>query len=363
MRRLFFENSFKYRVARHLIFFLATVFVFTVILYVQNDSYSLFHSFSTTLINAIFFFAYAYITIFLLIPEFLLKENPWWFVLLFLLVGVGLSSLKLVVSNNIFYAFISPENIQREGIMNLRFIVVNTKDMTFIVALFCIGKYVKDYLYTKNLHEKLEKQNKEALGKLLQSQFDPHFLFNTINNLYALSLLNPLKTLDVIQRIKIALTYIIDESQKELVEVEDEITLVENYIQLEKLRYGSRLKIEFQQKGKMKHFKVPPLVLFFLVENSFKHGSSLDAGSPWIKICVTTEPGEVLFSVENSKPRIYIEKQKDVLKGQGYQNFRKRLDLMYSQTGYKLEIKNEDSSFKVNLRLKEKEFEVSRKKY
>lgn len=348
---------------RHVIFFLVTVFVFTIILHIQNKDNNLLYSFWTTLLNAFFFFSYAYITIFLLIPEYLLKGNVWWFMLLFLLVGVALSSLKLVVSNNIFYSVLSPENIDREGIMNLRFIMVNTKDMTFIVALFCVGKYVKDYVYTENLHKTLETQNKEAQGKLLQVQFDPHFLFNTINNLYALSLLNPLKTLDVIARIKTVLAYIIEESQKELVELEDEITLVKNYIQLEELRYGKRLKIEFHQKGETKYFKIPPMILFFLVENSFKHGSSLDAGTPWIKINIEVDPGEVTLSVENSKPSVHIEKENNEIEGRGYINLTKRLDLMYTAKGYELDIENKNTSFKVKLLLKEKEVEVSRETY
>ncbi len=362
MSKLFFENSFKYRLVRHIIFFLVTVLGFTFVLFSQNPTENFLVSFRITFVNAFFFFGYAYITIFLLIPEYLLKGSVWWFILLFLLIGVGLSALKLVVSNNIFYSAFSPENTKREGIMNLRFMVVNTKDMTFVVALFCIAKYVKDYLYTKSLHKVLESQNKEAQGKLLQSQFDPHFLFNTINNLYALSLLNPAKTLDVITRMKTVLAYIIEESQKDFVELEDEITLVENYIQLEKLRYGKRLKIEFHQSNGPKYFKIPPMILFFLVENGFKHGTSLDAGTPWLKISITVTPGEVLFSVENSKPKTYIEKKEDELEGRGYKNLKKRLDLIYSK-GYNIVIANNNTSFKVDLILKEKELEASRKTY
>ncbi len=363
MGNFFFDNALKYRLARHVAFFLLTVFIFSVIFYVQNTSSSFLHSFGVTVLNAFFFFAYAYITIFLLIPEYLLKGDAGWFAVLLLLVGIGMSALKLVVSDNIFYSALSPENIERKGIMDLRFIFMNTKDMTFIVALFCIGKYVKDYLYAKSLHKKLEKQNKEAQGRLLQSQFDPHFLFNTINNLYALSLLNPVKTLDVIVRIKTVLGYIIDESQKELVWLGDEIALVENYIQLEELRYGKRLEIVFRKKGETEKIKIPPMLLFFMVENSFKHGSSLDAGTPWIKINVIVSHEEVVFSVENSKPKAYDGKRAGRLEGRGYENFKKRLDLMYSKQGYNLAVENGDASFRVGLILKTREIEAVRKIY
>ena len=179
-----------------------------------------------------------------------------------------------------------------KGYPNLRFIIVNTKDMTFIVALFCIAKYVKDYMYAERIWKILEMKNKEAQLKLYQSQFDPHFLFNTINNLYALSLLNPKKTKEVIERIKIVLKYITGDTQKEFVDLQHEILLVENYIQLEKLRYGKRLKVEFETEGNLLSQKIPPMILFYLVENCLKHGSSLDAGTPWICLLYTSDAAD-----------------------------------------------------------------------
>ena len=261
MNKLIYDNRIKFRFFRHFVFFLIIVFLFTYIFFVQNSSGTFLNTLWVTFINSLFFFAYAYITIFLLIPEYLIKRKVIWFMLLFLLVGIGLSAIKLVISDHIFYSSISPENMQRSGIMNLRFIVVNTKDMTFIVAFFCIAKYVKDYLYAESFRKKLEVQNKEAQSKLLQSQFDPHFLFNTINNLYALSLLHPTKTKEVITRIKIVLNYIIDESQKDFVELQQEVSLVENYIQLEKLRYGKRLKVEYISNGNLNSVRIPPMIL------------------------------------------------------------------------------------------------------
>lgn len=353
MNKLLYDNGFGYRFTRHLLFFLATVLLFTAILNARNGTWGLGQTFRVTLLNALFFFGYAYITIFLLIPEFLLKQKIAWFILLFLLIGVGLSALKLVSSDFIFYASIAPENIEKSGIMNLRFIVVNTKDMSFIVALFCIAKYVKDYLFAERVRSKLEAQNREAQGKLLQSQFDPHFMFNTINNLYALSLLNPKKTKDVIGRMKKVLNYIIGESQKEFVSLEDEVALVENYIQLEKLRYGKRLQVDFTTEGDIAEVRIPPMILFFLVENCFKHGSSLDAGTPWIRIRVKAEPGKIVFLTENSKPQTVLKQDSDKTAGTGFKNLKKRLAIIYRPDGYHLEIEDKETEFKVKLEVKE----------
>ena len=349
MNRFLYNNSVKFRIFRHVLFFLITVLAFSAILFVQNKTEGFGDTLWVTFVNALFFFGYAYITIFLLIPEFLLNKKTGWFAMLFLLVGVAFSALKLVVSDQIFYSSISPENIGRKGIFNLRFIVVNTKDMTFIVALFCIVKYIKDYLYAEQIRELLIKQTKEAQRKLFQTQFDPHFMFNTINNLYAISLLNPQKTIEVISRIKIVLNYIIDEIQKEFVEIESEIELVKNYIQLEKLRYGSRLKVDFQVEGDLRSHKIPPMILFFLIENSFRHGCSLDAGNPWINVEIKLEPEKIKLLVENSKPINPTNKNQS---GQQLKNLRKRLNLMYGAGGYDLKIWEKDNTYKVFIEIK-----------
>jgi len=363
MNKLIFENRFKYRLIRHLLFFVLTVVLFAAIFYVQNRTGTFVETFGITAINALFFFAYAYITIFLLIPEYLIKQKILLFLVLFILVGIGFSALKLVVSDHIFYSSISPENIQRSGIMNLRFIIVNTKDMTFIVALFCIIKYAKDYIYAEQIHKKLEVQSKKAQNKLLQSQFDPHFLFNTINNLYALSLLNPLKTLEVIKRIKMVLNYIINESQKQFVGLQDEILLVENYIELEKLRYGKRLNIDLEKKGDFSKMRIPPMILFFLVENCFKHGSSLDAGTPWINIGIEVKNNMTILRTENSMPKAKLQTEINENGGHGLKNIRKRLNMIYSKGSFQLEINRKDTAFMVVLKLKTIEIENTVEKY
>ncbi len=349
MNQFLYNNSLKYRLSRHILFFVLMVLAFAVILFLQNKSESLYKMLWITFINGLFFFSYAYITIFLLIPEFLLTKKTIWFALIFILIGIALSSLKLVVSDQIFYSSISPENIEKRGLLNLRFIVVNAKDMTFIVALFCIAKYIKDYLYAEEIRKLVILQTKEAQRKLFQSQFDPHFMFNTINNLYAISLLNPLKTIEVISRIKIVLNYIIEEIQKEYVDLKGEIELVKNYIQLEKLRYGSRLKVNLNVDGNLQPHKIPPMILFFLIENCFKHGSSLDAGSPWINVEIKVEPEKIRLEVENSKPSSQPPKSKN---NNQLKHLRKRLEIMYNPSGYKLEVSDNENSFKVYLELK-----------
>ncbi len=362
MNRFLFDNTIKYRIGRHLLLFTSMVIFFAIIIYVQKNTESFSEAIWLTFLNALFFFSYAYITIFLLVPEFLIRGKIFWFIVLLFLVGTGLSAIKLVVSDQIFYSAISPENIQDSGIMNLRFIAVNTKDMTFVVAVFCIAKYIKDFLYSEQHRKVLEQQTKRAQRKLFQSQFDPHFLFNTINNMYALSLLNPAKTNEVINRIKIVLNYIIEEIQKEFVVLRHEIALIENFIQLEKLRYGKRLKVDILLEGELQDAKIPPLILFVLVENCFKHGTSLDAGTPWIKIKVKTIAGKIFLSAENSKPKSVLKEKNEQKESFQLKNLRRRLQLIYSPEGFDLRIKDNIDSFKVEIELRE-DIEIIQNKY
>ncbi len=358
MNKLVFDNNFKYRIFRHLIFFLVAVFLFAAVLFVQDRTFSFSHLLWVTFLNSLFFFGFAYVTIFLLIPEFLLNRKIFWFAVLFLLVGIALSTLKLIVSDEIFYFSISPENVEQTGLITLRLVVVNTKDMTFIVALFCIAKFAKDYIYIENIRKKLEIQNREAQRKLLQSQLQPHFLFNTINNLYALSVLHSEKTKEVVKRIKTVLNYIIVDSQQDLIKVEEEVVLVENYISLEKLRYGNRLHVNFEKQGDFDNIKIPPMILFFLVENCFKHGSSVDVGHPWINILVEVVPGKILLSTENNKAAQHNSPDGKKHKGNGLTNLQKRLDFIYSKNGYQLKIADTGNAFKVNLEIVENAIEI-----
>lgn len=349
MNKLLFDISGPYRTIRHLIFFIFTVLVFNTILTLQHPENSFYANLWITFLNALFFFGYAYITIFLLVPEYLIKRKVAWFITLFILIGVALSALKLVVSDQIYYASLAPENVDQKGLFELRYIVVNTKDMSFIVALFCIAKYVKDYVYVQGIKKQLEDENKQAQVKLIQSQFDPHFLFNTINNLYALSLLNPQKTFEVIGGIIKVLGFINTEIRKTSVLLNEEIELVENYVRLEKIRYGERLNVQLLVKDHDDHFPVPPMVLFYLVENCFRHGSSLDAGTPWIKITVEGDEEKVCLNTENSIPT-KLPGQDEVEETQvDLINLRKRLNIMYQPDGFDLEVTRYEAEFAVKL--------------
>jgi LytS/YehU family sensor histidine kinase len=363
MNRIIFDIRIRYRIIRHFVLFVVTVMLFALVLFFQDKQKNFSEALLVTSLNSVFFFGYAYIVLFLLIPEFLLKRKIAWFLLLFLLVGTALSALKFAVSDEIFYASVAPENFQPGSMKSLRFMLINTKDMTFIVALFCVTKFSKDFIYTERQREKLEIQNRVARQRLLQSQLNPHFLFNTINNLYALSLLQPEKTAEITERIQRILHYVVEQSRHDFVQLTDEVALVENYLSLEKLRYGDRLKTEIIKKGNLSAWRIPPMVLFFLVENCIKHGSSPDTGTPWLLVSITSHPNILMLKISNSIPnnrqKIYDENNG----GNGLQNLKKRLAILYPVNGYEFQIDDNEKEFITRLQLKKSTNEMGTKTY
>lgn len=346
MNEFLFHTDLKYRIARHITFFVLIVLIFTLVLFGRSDGQHFLHLLLTTLVNAIIFLGYGYLTLFLLIPVFLHKRRFFWFGFSFLGLGFSLSAIKLSISDFIFYSSISPEFVGSEGLLNLRYILINTKDMSFIVALFVIARFTRDWLIAQNQNKGLQKIYSELNLKLLQGRFEPHFLFNTMNNLYALSLKNPQKTLDVIQKLKRVLRFAISDAQKEKVPLSNEFEMIEDFMQIEQIRYGSRLKIRKSVSGNCRGLTIAPFLLYSLVENCFRHGSSTDAGRPWISVTLNCENSKVRFETRNSIPKKY---QPDLpIQEKGLLNLRQRLEIIYPER-YSLLLEEDSLEFRTKL--------------
>ncbi len=351
MQKLLFHNDLCYRITRHLFFILGTLLFFSMLLYVSGTHSSYPEALRITAINSFFFLGYAYLTLFLFIPFALLRKKVARFLLLFIVAGVILSILKLLVSDEIFYASVSPEYFIEGKTGTISKLLINAKDMTFFVALLCVGKFTKDFIYTERQLQELEKQNREARQRLLQSQLNPHFLYNTINNLYALSLLDPGKTLAVTKKIQKVLAYIVEQSRYSFLDLREELDLVRNYVSLEKLRYGNRLTAKIVRKGNVEEWKVPPMVLFLMAENGIRHGSRSDTGNSWLRIVVDAKPGALVLEGTNSKPPFYNENKNEKTRGTGLRNLKKRLEILYPVNSYAIEVEETEQSFCIRLTL------------
>ena len=220
-------------------------------------------------------------------------------------------------------------------------------DLIFIAG---IANAVKQYRYQVVLrdHEKnLLKEKLTAELIFLKAQINPHFLFNTLNSLYALARRRSDQTADVILKLSALLRFILYEAEKKSISILQEITILENYIELEKIRYGSKLSVQFEKRIENNAFQITPLLLLPFIENAFKHGPAETREDSFIdiKLLLNVE-GFFIFTVENSTENEITEMIENI----GLKNVRRQLELLYPN--HTLEISNSKNIFKINLIIK-----------
>jgi LytS/YehU family sensor histidine kinase len=183
--------------------------------------------------------------------------------------------------------------------------------------------------------------------KMLKDQINPHFLFNTLNNLYGLIGKNPIHAQESVLGLSRILHYMLHESNHERIRVQQEIRCIQDYIELEKLRYAGTLAISFNIQDKIGTLCIAPLTIFPFIENSFKHGASEMIDDAWINIDISTFKNAFVFKIENVKgPRLL----RDGGDGIGLNNVKRRLELIYG-SDHSLQIIDSEESFLVILKI------------
>ncbi|MGX5691411.1 sensor histidine kinase [Arcticibacter tournemirensis] len=184
----------------------------------------------------------------------------------------------------------------------------------------------------------------QAELNFLKGQVHPHFLFNTLNNLYALSLSESKQTPGVILGLSNILRYMLYECRSDEVLLKRDIEILQSYVALEKIRYEERLDLNFTLHGDPGARRIAPLLMLPLVENAFKHGVSETVDAPWISIELMVQNDQLLLKVANSKPEGRGPAGKRDFEKVGLSNVRKRLELLYPGR-YTLELDDEDDVY------------------
>lgn len=207
----------------------------------------------------------------------------------------------------------------------------------------------KRWYVDEQMNKKLREEKLAAELTFLKSQVHPHFLFNTLNNLYALTLIKSDKTPDIVLKLSGLLDYMIYKSNDEFVPLKKELEILKSYIELEKMRYNERLELKYKIEGEVDNHRIAPLILLPFIENSFKHGASNDRMKPNIKINLKIEPDYLQLNVLNSVPG-EIKRDESVSEGIGLKNVSRRLELIYPNQ-HKLLIKRGENQFEVDLKI------------
>ncbi|MCF0075377.1 histidine kinase [Dyadobacter sp. CY261] len=210
-------------------------------------------------------------------------------------------------------------------------ILAEAMQLHLVVALFVAVDLVRHALKQQNLSETYRREKMSAEYRLLQSQVQPHFLFNTLNNLTSVSIQQPEKMPNLLQRLAGLLSYQLHESHKDSVPLSKEIAYLKDYISLEQIRYGERLDIQtnFSYLSGSPQVMVPPMLLLPFVENAFKHGAAQTEGPCWIQINLSLTDNRLIFSVENSVP---TDIPIPFRSGLGLTNLKKRMEILFSES-------------------------------
>lgn len=347
---------FDYPILRHVLFWVVVYLYF--VLSVSNvGSYASYrHIFESYGIIVLAQIITAYTCMYVLIPKFLNRKKTGLFVFWMFILLISVYAFYQAVKMFYFDVeyFDSYNEIQRNyavesyGKRLTYFSVFLSKCILFLTptALLLMARFYKNQQKLLKLNE----QKKIAELTALRNQLNPHFLFNTLNNIYALALDKSDKTPEVIERLSNILDYILYRCKENYVPVHREIELIENYLSLEKIRYGNRVAVDFDHQIDPE-VKIAPLLLLTFVENAFKHGVAQELKKAEIKISLVTNNTDVVFSIYNSKPSSTIGKNPENEEPLGLENVKQQLELLYPNS-HELTISDEEDSYEVVIRLK-----------
>ena len=223
---------------------------------------------------------------------------------------------------------------------------------TVYIIITSLLKLSKSWFWVSELEKELlekEKQKTEVELKALKAQINPHFFFNTLNNIYSMALDKDERLPDTILQLSDLMRYFLYESKDNFIPLEKELAVVNNYIALQKIRSDVQLNIEVKSSEQINRQQIAPLLLITFLENAFKHGAKGNAESSFIRIKTEIEKSRLLFSVENKKGLVDETKAGDH-GGLGLENIKRQLELLYPKK-HLLTIKNTKDNFAVHLQL------------
>jgi sensor histidine kinase YesM len=209
-----------------------------------------------------------------------------------------------------------------------RRILQSVMDIGFAAGVAIMIKQFRLQLVSKEKENRLVREKLETELKFLRNQTNPHFLFNTLNNIYALARKKSDETADVVMKLSKLLRFMLYESKNQQIRISDEIKILDDYIELEKLRYGDRLSLSFIREIDNENESIAPLLLIPFVENAFKHGASESRFESFIHLEMTLQDGILEFHVENSKEENGKRSNDENI---GLANVRRQLELLYEE--------------------------------
>lgn len=323
------DSLLQNRVLTHVLFWMFMV-AFLCLLASLNDGAVFVHFVKyLSLLPAQLLATYSFV--YYLVPEYLLQKRYGLFFLLLLVsyyVFTAIARLSIIyLAEPFFRVDFRQETVGQVLADPVYLLAVYVPAVYMVVLIFFALKSIKGRFEAKHHTELLQKEKLSNELRFLKAQIHPHFLFNTLNNIYSLTLEQSTKAPEAVLKLSELLDYMLYQCEEPEVPLEKEVDLLHNYIELERLRYGEKLNLTFQQAIDEPDVRIAPLILLTIVENAFKHGVSDNLRKSTIALDLLLKEGQLSFKVANSKANAVNTKREH--HGIGTANIQRQLDLVY----------------------------------
>ena len=357
--RFIFSNERKYRIRRHLVFWIAW-WLFMSLLYARfvPTADGLPYQVAVSLVDALLYMPahmfFTYSIILFVIPRYLVKGKYIFSAALVLLACVLTAMLSNLIYlglvnkvNHFLFPGIEFEDIHPHGSYFVTLLAGLRGGLT-VGGMGAAIKLMKYFYFKEQRNLQLQKENMESQLQVLKAQIHPHFLFNTMNNIYSYTQNTSPEASRLVMGLSDILRYMLYDCNQSTVSLTKELKMIEEFISLEKVRYGNRLELHIDLPSTTQNVYIAPLLLVPFVENCFKHGISDMLDQPWLSLDISLVENEMIMKLMNGKPS-GISRQRTT-HGIGINNVRKRLEFLYPDR-HELMIIEEEEVFVVNLKM------------
>lgn len=317
-------------------------FVFLVITLSLLAMDSFWQAITYALLNTCFYATIIYGNILWLFPRLYSKGKVALYILAVIIFLLAVGAMRAFITLNIYNLLFAkhPEPMTMKAVISM----IVGGIMIFLLSF--VFRIAIAYFALKRQSEEILTQKTQAEINLLKSQVQPHFLFNTLNNIYYEAYLEAPRMAALIERLSDIMRYFVDESPKEQVNLGTEIQFLENYIALEKIRIRYDIDLTFHKDSSTAQ-SLPPMLLMTFVENIFKHGIDKSSNENKIEISLTQQNGRLIFTTTNTLPQTPLSISST---GFGIDNLRKRLVLLYGND-FELQVQNKGDIYVANLNI------------
>ncbi len=344
-----FYETFEKAVQRGLLYHLFFWVVFYLFLVIADGNADLGEKLIKHGIRLIFFIVVVNINIYYLFPRLLKKDRLYTYLFTLVLMCFIVTPLEVIMH----YMIHTYKRAPFDAVFTLRNNAAYFLNIFFVAFSSSIYQIINDWMVHQRERKDLHRQNLKSELRFLKNQINPHFFFNTLNSLYALTLKKSDKAPEIVLKLSDMMRYMLYESNERTISLQQEIVFIRSYLELEQIRHGENFKMSIDIIGDPQGHKIAPLLFIPFLENSFKHGLDHELKSGYINIILKINETDIVLQVVNGVPGHSLKPNYSDKKvgGIGLTNVRRRLNILYPNR-FNLKTEHQGAKYKVTLSLK-----------